>query len=187
MNRQIWRHRRRVCRRRAQTASKSALERGTLPKSTSRSTTMNWQKLCNNGLPAQALFDFYYEIYALSDSERERELERANHWSGTWLSLRIDMVPWRVTVPRLKRAITRLRNGRGSPDGCSAEMFKHLPDPALEQLALFFTSAFAHLVFPETWTVVLANLIPKIVGANDLGKFRAISCLPVARKLYRSL
>ena len=46
---------------------------------------------------------------------------------------------------------------------------------------------FCTLVFPEAWSVVGAVLIPNVVGAVSLNKFRAIACLPVARKLLGNL
>ena len=88
-----------------------------------------------------------------------------------------------MTVQRLLSAIRKLRNGKGSPDGCTAEMFKHLPDNALCLLAEYFSWVIANLSIPDCWTVVTAILIPKMVGASSLNKFRAIACLPAARKL----
>ena len=62
-------------------------------------------------------------------------------------------------------------------------MYKHLPSRALHALAIFYTYVFCTLVFPEAWSVVGAVLIPKVIGAVSSSKFRAIACLPVARKL----
>ena len=100
-----------------------------------------------------------------------------------WKSLRIDILPFSVTEAHVQKAIKKLKNGKGSPDGCTAEMYKALPHAALVTLALFFTRLFMQVHFPDSWTTVGASLIPKVVGAACLSKFRAISCLPVARKL----
>jgi len=62
-------------------------------------------------------------------------------------------------------------------------MFCALPDEAVHSLASFFTCMLASLLVPVSWTVVMATLIPKVVGASNLDKFRGIACLTTARKL----
>ena len=114
---------------------------------------------------------------------RPTENRVKERYIGTWKSLRIDVLPKQVTVPALRKAIKKLKNGKGSPDGCTAEMYTNLPDSAIISLAVFFTVIMSELIFPHSWTLVLAILIPKTVGAASLSKFRAIACLPTARKL----
>ena len=93
------------------------------------------------------------------------------------------MVPQQVTVLRLASAIKRLKDDKGSCDGCTAEMYKRLPQNALESLASFMTMILSSLAIPSSWTVVSAILLPKIIAAASLDKFRAIACLPASRKL----
>ena len=62
-------------------------------------------------------------------------------------------------------------------------MFKALPSAALEGLSDHFTTMFARLNIPTSWTVVTAVLIPKVVGAACLSKYRAIACFSAIRKL----
>ena len=86
-------------------------------------------------------------------------------------------------MERLLAAIQKLKPGKSSPDGCTAEMFRALPMQVFLQLCTYFTRVLSSLDFPDSWGAVGASLIPKVVGASSLAKFRAIACLPVARKL----
>ena len=79
--------------------------------------------------------------------------------------------------------IRKLKKGKGSPDGITAEMFEALPEPALEKLTSFFNKALLGLIFPQSWTTSQAVLIPKVIGAASLSKLRAIACLSTAKKI----
>ena len=93
-----------------------------------------------------------------------------------WRSLRIDVLPYRIALERMEAALSRLKSGKGRPDGCTAELFKALPNDAVLKLCNFFTHIFASLEFPDDWSVVGATLIPKVVAASSLNNFRAIAC-----------
>jgi len=62
--------------------------------------------------------------------------------------LRIDILPFSVTEAHVQKAIKKLKNGKGSPDGCTAEMYKALPHAAFGTLALVFTRLFMQVHFP---------------------------------------
>jgi hypothetical protein len=47
----------------------------------------------------------------------------------------------------LASVIRKLKKGKGSPDGITAEMFEALPEPALEKLTSFFNEALLCLIF----------------------------------------
>jgi hypothetical protein len=47
----------------------------------------------------------------------------------------------------LASVIRKLKKGKGSPDGITAEMFEALPEPALEKLTSFFNEALLGLIF----------------------------------------
>jgi len=183
LNRQIWRHRRAKQRWKAKQALLTAAQKGAFPKSAPKHITVNWTKLGDGRDPGEAMSEYYERMYSLADHTAEEESKEKAHWIGTWKSLRIDIIPHRVTIKRLTAAVARLKCGKGSPDACTAEMYKQLPDNALVGLAVYFTWLLAQLCFPDAWTVVHASLIPKIIGASSFDKFRAIACLPVARKL----
>ena len=79
--------------------------------------------------------------------------------------------------------IRKLRPGKGSPDGCTAELFHGLPKNAICGLATFFTSVLLTLKIPGEWTQGKATLIPKVVAPTSLDKYRGIACLNAVRKL----
>ena len=183
LNRQIWRRRRWLKRQKAKQALHTAGESGRFPSTGPKNISVNWSKICGEGDPASCIYEFFADIYSLSPSEREGEALIKEQHVCIWRTARLDSIQFRVTEDLVAKAVNKLKNGRGSPDGCTAEMYKALPATALTSLALFFTGLFSGVVFPGSWTTVGATLIPKVVGATCLSKFRAISCLPVARKL----
>ena len=76
-----------------------------------------------------------------------------------------------------------LRKGKSSPDGIAVEMFKQMPLLAKEGLAQMLNHWFYYLGFPASWFEMKAVLIPKFVGAHQLGHLRAIAVLVAMRKL----
>ena len=88
-----------------------------------------------------------------------------------------------VTPAILDKAILKLKNGKGSPDGVTAEMFKALPAQAKHTLANFLSDSLRKLEFTEFWFNTFATLLPKIVGAADLSNYRPVASLPTIRKL----
>ena len=145
LNRKIWRHRRAKKRKRAQDELRVAAEKGALPNSKPKNVTINWKKVFGSCDAKKGMQDYYTEIYSLDNGTLGGEVEVKQHWIRTWQDLRIDLVPNRVTTTNLRKAIAKLKNGKGSPDGCTAEMYKHLPDHALQSLALFFTMVMSSL------------------------------------------
>ena len=156
---------------------------GAAPTSKPKNVTVNWQRLFQGADAKTVLHERFAKLYSVPASESTIETKAKEHWIETWRSLRIDLKPFKVSSAMLRVLFRRLRKGKGSPDGCTAEMFCELPEEAVESLALFFTMLLASLCIPLSWIVVLATLIPKLVGAADLDKFRGISCLCTARKL----
>jgi hypothetical protein len=183
LNKTIWRHRRRLHRQRARTSLREAVQRGAVPSNPSRSKHVNWQKLVGTVNPQTALQEFYEEVYKLTPEEERHDTDQKKHFVKVWMDLRIDMTSFRVTSQRLSAALHKLRRGKGSPDGLTAEMYIALPPVALESLARFFTMVLTMLAVPESWTKADAILLPKVVGATSLSKFRAIACLVAARKI----
>ena len=123
------------------------------------------------------------ELSGLDGCELEEEYLAKATETLKFKDLRIDLAPFQVTMSRLMAAICRMKRGRGSPDGCTAEMYSALPDFMLESLARFFTESLVSLQVPSSWTVTDAILIPKVVAAASLDHFRGIARLSAARKL----
>ena len=87
------------------------------------------------------------------------------------------------TPLNMAERIRKLRPGKGSPDGCTAELFRSLPNDAVCSLAVFFTCVLLTLKIPREWTQGKATLIPKVVAPRSLDKYRGIACLNAVRKL----
>ena len=87
------------------------------------------------------------------------------------------------TPMSMAERIRKLRPGKGSPDGCTAELFHGLPKNAVCSQATFFTSVLLTLKIPGEWTQGKATLIPKFVAPTSLDKYRGIVCLNAVRKL----
>ena len=183
LNRRIWRRRRCIKRLRAKFSMQEAAQRGRFPGSRPKNLVINWHKLCNGQDSVVTLHNHFLSIFFL-DLEVERvEIQHKLEGIQCWGSLRTNLLAFQVTMERLSKAIRKLKNGKGSPDGCTAELFRNLPTAAMQNLCSFLSHVFYTLAIPESWTVVGATLIPKVVGAESLSKFRAIACLPVCRKL----
>ena len=130
-----------------------------MPKSKKKSLVTNWTKLFGDADPSTSLRKYFEDIYFVSEEDLKVDEDLKTRYLETWRSLRIDIIPWRISVSALKKAIGKLKNGKGSPDGCSAEMYKRFPDNALTLLAKFFSYVFAEFAFPDSWTIVLGTLI----------------------------
>lgn len=83
----------------------------------------------------------------------------------------------------LPPGVEKLKPGKSSPDGITAEILKALPAVVLQGLALDMERRIKALDFPQEWFVCAAALVAKVVGATDLSKFRPIACLCTMRKI----
>jgi len=124
LNRRIWRYRRAKRRTRAKEELRIAATRGCMPRSRRMSTVINWRKLFADTDPLQGLHQHFHNIYCLDTTAFERERLCKQHFIGTWRSLRIDILPFQITVATLAKAISKLKLGKSSPDGCTAEMYR---------------------------------------------------------------
>ena len=155
---------------------------GQRPPSKHSNLSIDWWKMFRGRDPNQELSNFFTEVYSLEEDEGVRENEMKRRYVNTWLDLRIDLRAHRFSVRNIKTAISKLKLGKSSPDGVTAEMFRALPEKALAGLSEHFTSMFSSLDIPRDWTIVTATLIAKVVGASCLSKFRAIACFSTVRK-----
>ena len=100
-----------------------------------------------------------------------------------WRSLQIDLGSFHVSDKIFDNCIKKLKLGKGSPDGVTAEMYCAMPRSARPALASYMTSVLRSLSFPSSWFQTYASLVPKGVAANSLSKFRPLASLPAIRKL----
>ena len=59
------------------------------------------------------------------------------------------------------QCLARLKKGKSSPDGVTAEMLLALPEEQIVFLARNIQNVFSSLNFQETWFRVMASLTPK--------------------------
>ena len=63
-----------------------------------------------------------------------------------WLRFREVASLHQVDLKMLRKAVAKLKVGKGSPDGCTAEMYKHIPLNALYALVSFYNHIFLNLL-----------------------------------------
>ena len=148
-----------------------------------RNVTINWQALFAGTDAAILLQQKQVELYSLSSDEQVFEASAKAVEMAKWSDMKQDMPVFEVTTERLRKAIKKVKPGRGSPDGCTGEMFAALPGAQVDLLASFFSCTLTSLRIPEAWTTCTRLLLPKVVGASSLDKFRGIACLSTARKI----
>jgi hypothetical protein len=183
-SKRIWRLRRKLRRCRAQVALSRACAAGRAPGLSRSCAHVNWGRLFGDQDPSEALSLYFGKIFELEGEELEKALRLKHELIDGWAADRLDGHALRVSVDVIKRALKRLKPGKSSPDGVTAEMLRSLPEEALESLARDFTRRFATLDVPESWTEVSATLIPKIAAARELKSFRPVSSLAAIRKLW---
>jgi len=142
------------------------------------------QRLFGDADPTMCLNDYFKTIYSLDDDARHVEQAEKHRYVSLWRSLQIDLGSFRITERMLNECIAKLKKGKGSCDGITAEMFAALPAVALNKLRAFLNYTFRSLDIQADWSHISASLVPKVVGASSLSKFRPIASLPTVRKLF---
>ena len=129
------------------------------------------------------LTNHFAELYGLPMEEAESVEKVRQNLVDRWSSLRIDMPNSPFDATCFDRALRKLKRGKSSPDGVTAEMLQATPPAPMAALATDMVRRCADLDFPEDWMESTAVMAPKVVGATDLSKFRPIACLVTMRKL----
>ena len=81
-------------------------------------------------------------------------------------------------------ALKKLKKGKNSPDGLTAEVLQNLLLEQRSRLSTEVTRRMCTLELPEEWFESTAALAPKTAGANTLAKYRPIACLSTTRKIF---
>jgi hypothetical protein len=162
-----------------------AAEAGRAPPGPRPSRHLNWGKIVGNtgALPKTLLTNHFAELYGLEEEKAAAEEEVRRNIVGRWDSLRIDMTNSPFNARCFDKAMKKLKVGKSSPDGVTAEMLQALPSAPKAALARDIVGRCQTLDFPVDWTESTAALAPKVAGASDLSKFRPITCLTTMRKL----
>ena len=181
VDRRIYRHRRRLKRIRRADELLSAAARGAAPSPPKAANHVNWKRLFGNDDPNTRITELFTDIFRHSEAEHE-QAECKRHMDN-WQEAKDREVRHVIGVGKLRTLIGKLKSGKGSPDGLTAEMYKHLPDNALDSLSKYLTEMLVTLRMPAEWCAAKAVLLPKVIGAASLDKHRPIACLSTARKL----
>ena len=110
-----------------------------------------------------AIRSFYADIFEIEvQAERELQLKAKNERILEWRRA-LDNGAQEIEVsPRdVWQCLARLKKGKSSPDGVTAEMLLALPEEQILCLARNIQVMFSSLNFQETWFRVMASLIPK--------------------------
>ena len=129
------------------------------------------------------LTEFYMDLYGLPEDERQHVKEEREHWMHVWLDLQGDVRNPLVTRAKLDKALSKLKGGKSSPDGITAEVLKALPAECKDELRTNLVRRWRTLEFPTEWTRSMTTLAPKVIGATTLAKFRPTAGLCAMRKL----
>ena len=182
LNTLIWK-RRRVLRRWAETAKiVDCATTGAAPKKP-QSRHVNWPAIIGEAVPEEALTTYFTSIFDLPPEQRICAEKARYDRIVVARDLHIDSGRPFVTRKSLDSALTRLKRGKGSADGITAEMLQALPDNARNALAENLAERCARLDFPPDWCISRISLAPKAIGASSLSGFRPIAGLVTMRKL----
>ena len=130
LGQEIWRARRRVKREARQKQLEQACESKRSPQQNLRSVHFNWKKAFGkDGNAADQLSAYFSEIYELEGPEKiEEDIERAKHVAAWRARLEHGATPLSIGRAAVEKAIAKLKNGKNSSDGLTAEILKKL-DP----------------------------------------------------------
>ena len=151
LNKLIWRYRRKRKRKLWKEAIDAAMSGAKRPE-TRKSNVVNWRRICGQTDPKIKLEERFTELYALTPEELLRENNIKQNWIQRWFDACDDPAnaPMQKVFTPMSMAerIRKLKPGKGSPDGCTAELFQGLPNDAVCSLAVFFTCVLLTLQIP---------------------------------------
>ena len=109
-------------------------------------------------------------------AERELQLKAKNERILEWRQAQESSV-WEIAISQSDawKCLYRLKKGKSSPDGVTAEMLLAFLEEQILCLATNIQDMFSSLNFQETWFRVMACLIPRKPHPRGLNEFRPIS------------
>jgi hypothetical protein len=182
LSRSIWRRRRALKRMRYLGELEICAETGRAPRLMPHQKSMhyNWAKIAGDKKPSALITEHFSEIYALpAEEKQEVQAQRQHRIELGCEAQEGEMIPRSL----LDKALLKLKKGKGSPDGLTAEILQELPDDCKSALAKDLSARCAVFKFPEEWCRSATTLAPKTVGATSLSGFRPIAGLSAIRKL----
>ena len=184
-NRLLWRRRRALVRQGQVVFLREACEAKRSHVQLKRGNHFNWLRVFGQEPPSSAIRSSYADIFEITvPAERELQLKAKNERFLEWRRA-LDNGTQEIEVsPRdVWQCLARLKKGKSSPGGVTAEMLLALQEEHIVRLARNIQYMFSSLNFQETWFRVMASLIPKKLHPRGLNEFRPISCLTTFRKL----
>ena len=126
LGKEIWRARRRVKRELRQSALADACRTRRSPKPSRRTTHFNWERTFGaDGDAAAQLSEYFASIYELDPRERAAERCAKAQSIASWRSALEHGAPALEIPPALvRKATSKLRVGKSSSDGLTAEILK---------------------------------------------------------------
>ena len=183
LDRAIWRRRRHWKREKQHQLLEQAAAGGRAPPGPRPTLHVNWGRLCVGGAsPRNMLTKHFEQLYKLDGPERQKAATRREEVLAAWRAAD-QTTDSTFTLELFYGALAKLKPGKGSPDGITAEMLKALPKRARDALGLDLLRRCRTLEFEEDWATSVAGLIPKVPNARELTKFRGLFSLCTMRKL----
>ena len=168
---------------------REACEAKRSPVQRKRGNHFNWLRVFGQEPPSSAIRSFHADIFEITvPAERELQLKAKNERILEWRRA-LDNGAQEIEVsPRdVWQCLARLKKGKSSPDGVTAEMLLALPE---EQIVCVLRETYnlcsPRSNFQETWFRVMASLILQKPHPRGLNEFRPISCLTTFRKFLGS-
>ena len=185
LGRTIWRARRKAKRQRMQRDLEDACRNKRCPQPTRRSMHFNWSKTFGpNGDASKQLFDYYSGVYELAPDQRESEETAKEMYVSKWKSdFEAGIQPLHIPVETLRMIIRKLKPGKGSSDGITAEILRELDESNLAAMAAALEGLFLRSELPQSWSEITATLVPKLAVPSGPKDFRPIAALVTLRKL----
>ena len=88
-----------------------------------------------------------------------------------------------ISAEILRTVIKKLKPGKGSSDGVTADILRELDESNLEAVAAAMNHLFLHSELPQSWSEITATLVPKLAVPSGPKDFRPIAALVTLRKL----
>ena len=190
LSKQIWRRKRHLKREAIEQAIQTAAAVGRAPPGPRPSLHVRWDKLLEGkeSSPEELLSDYFKELCGVQGEAKTRAAEARALAIAGWINketeVREDGTSG-IDATGFAAALKKLKKGKNSPDGLTAEILQNLLLEQRSMLSTEVTRRMHTLELPEEWFESTAALAPKTAGANSLAKYRPIASPSTTSKIFR--
>lgn len=184
LSKQIWRRRRYLKRRSGLITMFDDIKAGRAPQNRNRGTHIDYRRLFKEEDPSEAITMYFKELFNVDEGMLTETQRLATERVTEWQRLKLSNPATKITEDMVRAAIKKLKPGKGSEDGITAEVLAALPAGAFRSFAEDVDRRCHNVDFDASITRAGAVLLPKIINAPSLDKFRPIASLSSTRKLY---